>query len=72
MADSVTLFDPALPAGFHYRESFVTEIEEQALLGAIADITFSDFEMRGGVARRRVAFFGQSYDRTVAGPLPHS
>jgi len=66
MADSVTLFDPALPAGFHYRENFVTEIEEQALLGAIADITFSDFEMRGVVARRRVAFFGQSYSR----PLP--
>jgi len=70
MADSVTLFDPPLPAGFHYRENFVTEIEEQALLGAIADITFSDFEMRGVVARRRVAFFGESYDRTVAGPLP--
>lgn len=70
MPDSVPLFDHDLPAGFHYRENFVTEVEEQALLGAIADITFSDFEMRGIVARRRVAFFGQSYDRTVAGPLP--
>jgi alkylated DNA repair dioxygenase AlkB len=70
MPDAVTLFDDDLPAGFHYRENFVTEIEEQALLGAIADITFSDFEMRGVVARRRVAFFGESYDRTVAGPLP--
>jgi alkylated DNA repair dioxygenase AlkB len=26
--------------------------------------------MRGVVARRRVAFFGQSYDRGAAGPLP--
>jgi len=26
--------------------------------------------MRGVVARRRVAFFGQSYDRAAAGPLP--
>jgi len=26
--------------------------------------------MRGVVARRRVAFFGQSYDRMTAGPLP--
>lgn len=70
MPDSVTLFDHDLPAGFHYRENFVTEAEERALLGAIADITFADFEMRGVVARRRVAFFGESYDRTAAGPLP--
>jgi alkylated DNA repair dioxygenase AlkB len=26
--------------------------------------------MRGVVARRRVAFFGQTYDRSAAGPLP--
>jgi len=68
--DSVTLFEPDLPAGFHYRENFLTDVEEQALLRAVADITFSDFEMRGVVARRRVAFFGESYDRTAAGPLP--
>ena len=37
---------------------------------AIADIAFSDFEMRGVVARRRVAFFGQSYDQMTAAPLP--
>ena len=36
----------------------------------LADVAFSDFEMRGVVARRRVAFFGQSYDRGAAGPLP--
>jgi alkylated DNA repair dioxygenase AlkB len=40
------------------------------LLDAMADIAFSDFEMRGVVARRRVAFFGQSDDRMTAGPLP--
>jgi hypothetical protein len=39
-------------------------------LDAIAHVAFSDFEMRGVVARRRVAFFGQSYDRGAAGPLP--
>ena len=33
-------------------------------------VVFSDFEMRGVVARRRVAFFGQSYDRAAAEPLP--
>ena len=36
----------------------------------LADVAFADFEMRGVVARRRVAFFGQSYDRAPAGPLP--
>jgi alkylated DNA repair dioxygenase AlkB len=70
MPEPVSLFDHDLPAGFHYRENFITEAEEQALLGAIAGLTFSDFEMRGVVARRRVAFFGESYDQAVAGPLP--
>jgi alkylated DNA repair dioxygenase AlkB len=40
------------------------------LLEAIAEIAFATFEMRGVVARRRVAFFGQSYDRAAAGPIP--
>ena len=59
-----------LPQGFHYRENFITEADERVLLEAIAPIAFSDFEMRGVVARRRVAFFGQSYDRMAASPLP--
>jgi hypothetical protein len=54
----------------HDRDNFITEADERVLLDAIADIAFSDFEMRGIVARRRVAFFGQSYDRMTAGPLP--
>jgi alkylated DNA repair dioxygenase AlkB len=35
-------------------------------------VEFSTFEMRGVVARRRVAFFGRSYDssRAATGPLP--
>ena len=70
MAGSPGLFDHNLPPGFHYRESFITEAGERALLDAIAGVAFSDFEMRGVVARRRVAFFGQSYDRGAAGPLP--
>ena len=40
------------------------------LLEAIGDVAFTDFEMRGVVARRRVAFFGQSYGRAAARPLP--
>ena len=64
------LFPPDVPSGFHYRENFITERDELALLQAIAGITFSEFEMRGVVARRRVAFFGESYHRGPAGALP--
>jgi alkylated DNA repair dioxygenase AlkB len=70
MAGATNLFEHSLPPGFYYRENFLTEAEERLLLDAIADVAFSDFEMRGVVARRRVAFFGQSYDRATAGPLP--
>ena len=70
MAASPGLFDHSLPHGFHYRENFITEAEERVLLDAIGHVAFSDFEMRGVVARRRVAFFGQSYDRGTARPLP--
>ena len=66
MAASPGLFDHSLPHGFHYRENFITEAEERVLLNAIGHVAFSDFEMRGVVARRRVAFFGQSYDREAA------
>ena len=70
MAASPNLFELDLPPGFSYREDFITEADERALIDAIADVAFSDFEMRGVVARRRVAFFGQSYDRAAAGPMP--
>ena len=70
MAGSPGLFEHDVPPGFHYRKDFITEADERVLLHAIADVAFSDFEMRGVVARRRVAFFGQSYDRTAAEPLP--
>jgi alkylated DNA repair dioxygenase AlkB len=70
VAASASLFERDLPAGFRYHEDFVTEAEERILLDSIGDVAFSDFEMRGVVARRRVAFFGQSYDWAAAGPLP--
>jgi alkylated DNA repair dioxygenase AlkB len=63
MSDS--LFDVPLPAGFHYRDDFVTTRDEADLVDAIAGVEFSTFEMRGVVARRRVAFFGRSYDARV-------
>jgi hypothetical protein len=70
MAASPSLFDLDTPLGFHYRQDFITDAEERGLLEEISGVEFSDFEMRGVVARRRVAFFGQSYDRAAAGPLP--
>jgi len=70
MAGSPGLFAHDVPSGFHYREDFITDSDELVLLDAMATVAFSDFELRGVVARRRVAFFGQAYDRTAAGPLP--
>ena len=61
------LFEADLPPGFQYRDDFLSVEEESRLVGAIAGIEFSTFEMRGVVARRRVAFFGRSYD-AVPGP----
>lgn len=70
MAALPTLFELDLPMGFHYREDFITDAEETVLVEAIGDVAFTDFEMRGVVARRRVAFFGRSYGRAAARPLP--
>jgi len=64
------LFEPDVPTGFQYRENFISDADEDVLLEAIAGVAFADFEMRGVVARRRVAFFGESYDRAPAGPIP--
>jgi alkylated DNA repair dioxygenase AlkB len=70
MGSASDLFGLDVPPGFEYRENFLSETEEAALLAAIAGVAFSEFEMRGVVARRRVAFFGQSYDGRGSGPLP--
>jgi alkylated DNA repair dioxygenase AlkB len=70
MAVSPGLFELDVPPGFHYRNDFITDAEERSLLEAIAAVAFADFEMHGIAARRRVAFFGQSYDRKSAGPIP--
>lgn len=64
-----SLFGVDLPSGFDYREDFLSTAEEAALVVNIDRIEFATFEMRGVVARRRVAFFGASYDRGEA-PSP--
>jgi alkylated DNA repair dioxygenase AlkB len=67
-----SLFEPDLPDGFVYRPDFINTEDEEQLIAAIGHVEFSAFEMRGVVARRRVAFFGSSYDagRTETPPLP--
>jgi alkylated DNA repair dioxygenase AlkB len=64
------LFDPDLPDGFRYEPDFISHEDEGLLIQAIAGVEFSTFEMRGVVARRRVAFFGESYDSAQRAPLP--
>ena len=66
------LFGRDLLPGFHHRDAFVTTEEESRLAGAISGIEFRTFEMRGVVAKRRVAFFGRSYDaaRGPERPIP--
>ena len=61
-----------LPDGAAYRPDFISEAEEAALAASIGRVEFSAFEMRGVVARRRVAFFGATYDaaREASGPIP--
>jgi alkylated DNA repair dioxygenase AlkB len=60
----MSLFRPDTPPGFEYRDDFISAAEEAALIADIARVEFSNFEMRGVVARRRVAFFGASYDES--------
>ena len=66
------MFEPHVPSGFQYRDAFITNDEEAHLANEIGKVEFSTFEMRGVVARRRVAFFGRSYDAggVASSPLP--
>jgi len=68
----MSLFAPDTPDGFRYREDFISAVEETELAAHIGGVEFSNFEMRGVVARRRVAFFGATYDAgdAPAHPMP--
>jgi len=67
---TASLFDADLPSGFEYRAGFITVEEEARLAAAMAGVAFGNFEMRGVVARRRVAFFGRTYDGGSAASPP--
>ena len=67
---SGSFFEANVPDGFRYRERFITIDEEAHLANEIARLEFSTFEMRGVIARRKVAFFGKSYDADGASTPP--
>jgi alkylated DNA repair dioxygenase AlkB len=58
------------PKGFQYCADFISASEEAGLVAALGHVAFVDFELRGVVARRRVAFYGESYDRGAAAAIP--
>ncbi len=66
----MTLFAPRLPEGMRYCADFISADEADGLLAGIERLDFQPFEMRGVVAKRRVAFFGESYGREQAAEIP--
>lgn len=56
-----SLLAPPLPPGFRYRGDFITPDEERLLVIDIATLELKRVEMRGAVARRRIAHFGWTY-----------
>jgi len=69
-SDFLPFFGPDVPPGFLYRRDVITAEQERELAREIGTLTFDPFEMRGVVAKRRVAFFGESYGREAAAALP--
>ena len=68
----MTLFGADVPSGFEYRDEFIDSACEVELLEHVNRIAFSTFEMRGVVARRRVSFYGTTYDLAdgTSPPIP--
>lgn len=68
----MSLFAPDTPDGFRHRDDFISTTEQTELVAHISGVEFSNFELRGVVARRRVAFFGATYDAgdAPARPMP--
>jgi alkylated DNA repair dioxygenase AlkB len=58
------------PAGLVYREAFVSEAEEQALLGVLASLEFHEIRIRGQAARRTARHYGLGYDYERRTPQP--
>jgi alkylated DNA repair dioxygenase AlkB len=69
------LFDTPLIAGLEYREDFISEREEQALLGRLIPLELAPFRFHGWLGNRKTVGFGWRYDFddasfTPTDPLP--
>jgi alkylated DNA repair dioxygenase AlkB len=53
---------PTFPAGFRYQPELISSEMEQALLVALHDLPFKEFEFHGHVGNRSTVSFGRSYD----------
>jgi len=51
-----------LPAGFLYREGFLTEAEESDLLCIFRELDFAAYDYHGYLAKRRIVRYGANYD----------
>ena len=70
-----TLFDVPLIDGLAYRESFITEAEEQQLITRLDAVDLAPFRFHGWTGNRRTQSFGWRYDFedasfTPAEPIP--
>src|SRR5689334_1432678 len=63
-------FERQAPHGFRYVAELISSEDERAVAAQLRQISFVEFTMRGVVARRRVAFFGEAYNSETAAPLP--
>ena len=57
-----TLFSEPLIAGLDYREEFISEAEEQALLERLGALELAPFRFHGWLGNRRTQSFGWRYD----------
>ncbi|HEY2226868.1 MAG TPA: alpha-ketoglutarate-dependent dioxygenase AlkB [Xanthobacteraceae bacterium] len=64
-----SLFEPVprLPTGFNYRPDLLSADEERALVRAMTDLPFKEFEFRGFLGKRRVVSYGWRYDYNGGG-----
>jgi alkylated DNA repair dioxygenase AlkB len=53
---------PALPAGMRYEPDVISADEERALVDAMRDLPFREFQFHGFTGRRRTVSYGWSYD----------
>jgi alkylated DNA repair protein (DNA oxidative demethylase) len=56
------LFDGPLIAGLEYREEFISEAEQQALLDRLMPLDLAPFRFHGWLGNRRTQSFGWRYD----------